>query len=131
MTLYNDDNSRQLRGCRLAERTTRRRQTDSLESVVVGASAVVENADVVLPAVPYQQELAHLRAENAHLRTAQVSDILHLPERVGGSRIAGRGRLLRSLRSLVQRAERFARHRASTPDERAWAITSPMDWSES
>ncbi len=37
------------------------------------------------------------------------------------SRIAGRGRLLRSLRSLLRRVERFAAHRARSADEQRWA----------
>jgi hypothetical protein len=39
----------------------------------------------------------------------------------GASRIAGRGRLLRSLRLLVRRVDRFCCHRARTEDERLWA----------
>ena len=38
-----------------------------------------------------------------------------------GSRIAGQGRLLRSLGALVARVDKFGRHRASTGDERRWA----------
>ena len=37
------------------------------------------------------------------------------------SRIAGQGRILRSLRSLARRVERFAAHRARTRDEQQWA----------
>lgn len=40
----------------------------------------------------------------------------------GASRIAGRGALLRSLRLLLRRLERYGEHRAATPDERRWAI---------
>ncbi len=39
----------------------------------------------------------------------------------GASRIAGRGRLLRSVQALVRRIERFALHRAATDDEQQWA----------
>jgi hypothetical protein len=38
-----------------------------------------------------------------------------------GSRIVGQGRLLRSLRALVARVERYGQHRASTADNRRWA----------
>jgi hypothetical protein len=38
------------------------------------------------------------------------------------SRIAGRGRLLRSLRTLLRRVEKYGVHRASTPEERRWSI---------
>jgi hypothetical protein len=37
------------------------------------------------------------------------------------SRIVGQGKLLRSLRSLLARVERFALHRARTHDEQVWA----------
>ena len=37
------------------------------------------------------------------------------------SRIHGRGALLRSLRGVLRRTERFGIHRASTADERRWA----------
>ncbi len=39
----------------------------------------------------------------------------------GASRIAGRGGLLRSLRSLLGRVRRYGEHRASTADEQRWA----------
>jgi hypothetical protein len=38
-----------------------------------------------------------------------------------GSRIVGQGKLLRSLRSLLARVERFAVHRARTHEEHVWA----------
>ena len=38
----------------------------------------------------------------------------------GASRITGRGAILRSLRGLVRRCERYGEHRAATPDERRW-----------
>ena len=38
-----------------------------------------------------------------------------------GSRIAGRGSLLRALRRLIRRLDRFAQHRAATAEELAWA----------
>lgn len=44
---------------------------------------------------------------------------LGIPPRA--SRIAGRGRLLRSLRALLGRINRFAAHRAGTDAERRWA----------
>ena len=37
------------------------------------------------------------------------------------SRIVGQGRILRALRTLVRRVERFAAHRARTCDEQQWA----------
>ena len=37
------------------------------------------------------------------------------------SRINGMGSLLRSLRALVARVDRYGQHRASTADERRWA----------
>jgi hypothetical protein len=37
------------------------------------------------------------------------------------SRIVGRGRLLRSLRALVRRVDRFGQHRVSTHEELRWA----------
>lgn len=37
------------------------------------------------------------------------------------SRVAGRGALLRSLRMLLRRVERFAAHRARCPEDRDWA----------
>lgn len=40
---------------------------------------------------------------------------------LGPSRVVGRGRLLRSLRSLLRRVERFAQHRARTSEETRWA----------
>jgi hypothetical protein len=40
---------------------------------------------------------------------------------VGSSRIAGRGGLLRSLRILVRRVDRFGQHRAATATERSWS----------
>jgi hypothetical protein len=39
----------------------------------------------------------------------------------GRSRVAGRGALLRSLRGLVRRVERFGVHRARSVEERRWA----------
>jgi hypothetical protein len=38
-----------------------------------------------------------------------------------GSRIGGRGALLRSLHGLLRRVQRFGEHRAATPAERLWA----------
>jgi hypothetical protein len=38
------------------------------------------------------------------------------------SRIRGRGALLRSLRSLCRRVERFGVHRAAARDEQLWAV---------
>ena len=38
-----------------------------------------------------------------------------------GSRVVGQGRLLRSVRALVARVDRYGQHRASTADERRWA----------
>ncbi len=40
---------------------------------------------------------------------------------IAGSRIAGRGSLLRTLRALLRRVQRFAEHRAGTGDEQRWA----------
>lgn len=37
------------------------------------------------------------------------------------SRITGRGALLRSLRGLLRRIERYAEHRATTSQEQRWA----------
>lgn len=37
-----------------------------------------------------------------------------------GSRIAGRGSLLRSLRALLRRVRRYGEHRAASPDEQRW-----------
>lgn len=37
------------------------------------------------------------------------------------SRIPGQGRLVRSLRSLLRRVERYGVHRARTVDEHTWA----------
>jgi hypothetical protein len=45
----------------------------------------------------------------------------------GASCIAGRGRLLRTLRTLIRRTERFCLHRASTDDQRRWAATFADD----
>jgi hypothetical protein len=54
-----------------------------------------------------------------------LSPALHLAETGkpvrGGSRVGGRGVLLRSLRGLVRRVERFGIHRARSVDDRAWA----------
>ena len=41
--------------------------------------------------------------------------------RGAGSRVVGMGRLLRSLKALIARTDRYAAHRASTKDERRWA----------
>ena len=40
-----------------------------------------------------------------------------------GSRVVGRGRLLRSLRHLQRRVEKYGTHRARTPAESGWALT--------
>ena len=40
--------------------------------------------------------------------------------RGAGSRIVGQGRLLRSLRALVRRVDRYSQHRACTADEWRW-----------
>jgi hypothetical protein len=40
--------------------------------------------------------------------------------RGAGSRIAGRGALLRSLRALLRRVQRFGEHRAASPEEQVW-----------
>jgi len=44
-----------------------------------------------------------------------------LPAIPGASRIPGQGRILRSLRSLLRRVERYALHRARTDAEHAWS----------
>jgi hypothetical protein len=41
--------------------------------------------------------------------------------RGAGSRVHGRGRLLRSLRLLIRRSEKFTTCRADSLDEQAWA----------
>lgn len=43
------------------------------------------------------------------------------PSPAAPSRIAGRGALLRSLRGLLRRIERYAEHRATTSHEQRWA----------
>ena len=40
---------------------------------------------------------------------------------LGPSRVAGQGPLLRSLRSLLRRVERFGLHRAGTREAQRWA----------
>jgi hypothetical protein len=37
-----------------------------------------------------------------------------------GSRIKGQGAILRSLRQLVRRVDRYGQHRAATPNEWGW-----------
>ncbi len=39
----------------------------------------------------------------------------------GASRVPGQGRILRALRALLRRVERYAIYRADTEDEQAWA----------
>ena len=41
--------------------------------------------------------------------------------RAPGSRIHGRGALLRTFRALIRRLDRYREHRAATPDEQLWA----------
>lgn len=38
----------------------------------------------------------------------------------GVSRVAGRGSILRSLRALLRRVQRYGEHRAATTDEQRW-----------
>jgi hypothetical protein len=44
-----------------------------------------------------------------------------------GSRIVGMGRLLRSLKALITRVDRFGQHRVSTHEELRWATVLADD----